>query len=94
MSIHFNMEIRKTKSLFYLICNTNRYHRKEQDYARLCLDEIIVNNLASDPFSGNGIRLQKIDIEMRKRGMGDRQETRERGKREKLKRKRGMKCIV
>ncbi len=69
--IHFNMDIRKinnpgmtpvtkTKSFFYLICNTNRDYRKEQDYARLCLDDIIVNNLASDLFQEMGLDFRKL----------------------------------
>lgn len=50
----------KTKSFFYLICNTNKDYTKEQDYARLCLDDIIVNNLASDPFQEMGSVIRKL----------------------------------
>lgn len=52
--------VTKIKSVFYLICNTNRDYRKEQDYARLCLDDIIVNNLAGDPFQEMGLDFRKL----------------------------------
>jgi len=33
-----------------------------QDYARLCLDDIIVNNLASDPLHEIGLDFEKLTV--------------------------------